>query len=81
MGLEKLLEIGDRNQMMVTQETITLKWLDKRLSWNRNHHHNITQLSLKPHHVWKPDIVLMNVVGGGNWWRILSSRGSMVTRL
>ena len=64
MGLEKLMEIGDKNQMMVTTETIALKWKDSRLSWDENHHYNISSLSLKPHHVWKPDIVLMNVIGG-----------------
>ncbi|XP_030383574.1 neuronal acetylcholine receptor subunit alpha-2 [Scaptodrosophila lebanonensis] len=62
------IDIDEMNGKVTLHGWIHIRWMDERLSWNLREYDNVTQLSLRPGDVWKPQITLFNAAGDeGNY--------------
>ena len=58
-----LLRFDEREETLLTAAWLSISWQDKFLSWSDNPRHgNISELFMKQKQIWKPNILLMNIV-------------------
>lgn len=60
MALYQILDVDEKNQILVTNGWLTQKWMDVHLRWNASDFGGISVIRLPASHIWKPDIVLYN---------------------
>ncbi|XP_047140447.1 neuronal acetylcholine receptor subunit alpha-10 isoform X1 [Hydra vulgaris] len=58
----QLVDVQERNQLLVISTVISQKWKNPYLTWDPEKYSNITEIRVDPAKVWKPDIVLYNNV-------------------
>ncbi|CAF3759175.1 unnamed protein product [Adineta steineri] len=61
LSLAQLIDVDEKNQIITTNQWLTMKWPDPKLKWNPAHWDNVKLLHIKYDKVWLPDIVLYNV--------------------
>ncbi|XP_035224260.1 neuronal acetylcholine receptor subunit alpha-10-like [Stegodyphus dumicola] len=60
MALYQIIDVDEKNQILVTNGWLTQKWTDIHLKWNASDFGGISVIRLPAAHVWRPDIVLYN---------------------
>jgi len=56
----QLVELDEKNQVLVSNVWIRQKWNNHLLRWNASKYGNIKSINVDPKLVWLPDIVLYN---------------------
>ncbi|CAF0996002.1 unnamed protein product [Rotaria sordida] len=60
LSLAQLIDVDEKNQIITTNQWITMSWLDPKLTWDPLEWENISLLHIKYDKIWLPDIVLYN---------------------
>ncbi|CAF1025375.1 unnamed protein product [Rotaria sp. Silwood1] len=60
LSLAQLIDVDEKNQIITTNQWLTMSWLDPKLTWNPLEWENISLLHIKYDKIWLPDIVLYN---------------------
>ncbi|CAF3237092.1 unnamed protein product [Rotaria socialis] len=60
LSLAQLIDVDEKNQIITTNQWITMVWPDPKLRWNPLDWDNVSLLHIKYDNVWLPDIVLYN---------------------
>ncbi|CAF1449037.1 unnamed protein product [Rotaria sp. Silwood1] len=60
LSLAQLIDVDEKNQIITTNQWITMIWRDPKLRWNPLDWDNVSLLHIKYDKVWLPDIVLYN---------------------
>ncbi|UJR27280.1 hypothetical protein I4U23_008575 [Adineta vaga] len=60
LSLAQLIDVDEKNQIITTNQWLTMTWLDPKLTWNPSEWDNVSLLHIKYDKVWLPDIVLYN---------------------
>eukprot|EP00794_Sanderia_malayensis_P009232 gene9233-10206_t len=60
MKLEKLDKLDIKDQILVANTRIAIRWYDPRLTWKRSEHNGTDTLHIPNSLVWTPDILLHN---------------------
>lgn len=61
----QLVELDEKNQVLVSNVWIRQKWNNHLLRWNASHYGGIKSINVDPKLVWLPDIVLYNNANTG----------------
>ncbi|XP_068711233.1 neuronal acetylcholine receptor subunit alpha-7-like isoform X3 [Montipora foliosa] len=61
----QLVELDEKNQVLVSNVWIRQKWNNHLLRWNESKYGNIKSINVDPKEVWVPDIVLYNNANTG----------------
>nr|XP_006812520.1 PREDICTED: neuronal acetylcholine receptor subunit alpha-2-like [Saccoglossus kowalevskii] len=64
LSITQLLEVHEKNQIIVSSCWVEQVWVDYRLSWNPYNFNNVSYLVIPTDWVWRPDIVLENSGNG-----------------
>ncbi|XP_071944532.1 neuronal acetylcholine receptor subunit alpha-6-like [Antedon mediterranea] len=64
LQLSQLVDIDEKNQIMITSVWVKERWVDNKLSWDPDKFEGIRQIHLPIDSLWKPDIVLYNTAEG-----------------
>ncbi|CAF1402169.1 unnamed protein product [Adineta steineri] len=60
LSLAQLIDVDEKNQIITTNQWLTMSWLDPKLTWNPLEWDNVSLLHIKYDKIWLPDIVLYN---------------------
>ncbi|UJR21933.1 hypothetical protein I4U23_025002 [Adineta vaga] len=60
LSLAQLIDVDEKNQIITTNQWLTMIWPDPKLRWNPSNWDNVSLLHIKYDKVWLPDIVLYN---------------------
>ncbi|ELT90655.1 hypothetical protein CAPTEDRAFT_87145, partial [Capitella teleta] len=60
LGLQKILDIDEKNQVLTTYLWLHHEWKDDFLSWDPAEFDGLTKIRLPVNDIWSPDIVLYN---------------------
>ncbi|CAF1098898.1 unnamed protein product [Adineta ricciae] len=60
LSLAQLIDVDEKNQIITTNQWLTMSWFDPKLTWNPSEWDNVSLLHIKYDKVWLPDIVLYN---------------------
>uniref|UniRef100_A0A674BIK1 Cholinergic receptor nicotinic alpha 4 subunit n=2 Tax=Salmo trutta TaxID=8032 RepID=A0A674BIK1_SALTR len=64
LSIAQLIDVDEKNQMMITNVWVKQEWNDYKLSWNPKEYENVTSMHIPSHLIWRPDIVLYNNADG-----------------
>lgn len=64
LALSQLVDIDERNQIMITSIWLKQTWKDYRLAWDPDKHEQIKTMKIPIDMLWIPDIVLYNNAEG-----------------
>ena len=60
ISIKAILDLKERDQVLVLTVYISLYWTDYRLTWDPSEYDDINTIALDAKHVWKPDINILN---------------------
>ncbi|CAF2799300.1 unnamed protein product [Rotaria sp. Silwood2] len=60
LSLAQLIDVDEKNQIITTNQWITMVWRDPKLRWEPLDWDNVSLLHIKYDKVWLPDIILYN---------------------
>ncbi|CAF4838604.1 unnamed protein product, partial [Rotaria socialis] len=60
LSLAQLIDVDEKNQVITTNQWLTMSWFDPKLTWNPSDWKNVSLLHIKYDKIWIPDIVLYN---------------------
>ncbi|CAF1348277.1 unnamed protein product [Rotaria magnacalcarata] len=60
LSLAQLIDVDEKNQIITTNQWLTMSWFDPKLIWNPSDWDNVSLLHIKYDKIWLPDIVLYN---------------------
>ncbi|KAK2569377.1 Neuronal acetylcholine receptor subunit alpha-3 [Acropora cervicornis] len=61
--VREIVDLDDKNQLLITRAEIREYWHDPLMVWNPSEYDGITFISVHPKDIWLPDIVLYNNAG------------------
>ncbi|XP_041375144.1 neuronal acetylcholine receptor subunit alpha-10-like [Gigantopelta aegis] len=64
LTLTQILDMDEKNQVLVTNVWLDQEWDDEFLVWEPENFNNITMIRIPCHKLWLPDIVLYNNAAG-----------------
>ncbi|XP_033102296.1 acetylcholine receptor subunit beta-like 2 isoform X2 [Anneissia japonica] len=64
LHLSQLVDIDEKNQIMITSVWVKERWVDHKLAWNPEKFEGLKQIQMPIASIWKPDIVLYNTAEG-----------------
>uniref|UniRef100_A0A8C8JPI0 Cholinergic receptor, nicotinic, alpha 4a n=1 Tax=Oncorhynchus tshawytscha TaxID=74940 RepID=A0A8C8JPI0_ONCTS len=64
LSIAQLIDVDEKNQMMITNVWVKHEWNDYKLCWNPKEYENVTSMHIPSHLIWRPDIVLYNNADG-----------------
>ncbi|XP_022096176.1 neuronal acetylcholine receptor subunit alpha-3-like [Acanthaster planci] len=73
LALSQLIDIDEKNQVMITSLWLKQQWKDSKLDWDPADYDGLEQLQVPIERLWSPDILLYNTANGdfaaglGNW--------------
>ena len=59
-SVRQIVEINERQQVLVVYFWLRLYWYDKNFVWNKSDYSNITNFNVEPDKIWLPDMSLYN---------------------
>ncbi|XP_035702105.1 neuronal acetylcholine receptor subunit alpha-7 isoform X1 [Folsomia candida] len=65
LTLMQIIDVDEKNQLLITMIWLKMEWLDTNLSWNESEFGNISDLRIPPHRIWKPDVLMYNSADEG----------------
>ncbi|KAL1023852.1 hypothetical protein UPYG_G00047220 [Umbra pygmaea] len=60
LTLLQIIDVDEKNQVLMTNAWLQLYWTDTYLSWNPDNYPGVQNLRFPADHVWVPDILLYN---------------------
>ncbi|KAL5235458.1 hypothetical protein ACI65C_002868 [Semiaphis heraclei] len=63
--LMQIIDVDEKNQLLVTNMWLKLEWNDVNLRWNDSHYGGVKDLRIPPHKIWKPDMLMYNSADEG----------------
>jgi len=60
LALQQIMDVDEKNQMMMTNVWLNLEWTDNNLRWNQSEYGNIQDIRIPPSLIWAPDILMYN---------------------
>ncbi|KAL4641744.1 neuronal acetylcholine receptor subunit alpha-7-like, partial [Arapaima gigas] len=60
MTLLQIIDVDEKNQVLITNAWLQLHWTDVYLTWNPDHYPGVQNLRFPSSQVWVPDILLYN---------------------
>ncbi|XP_076322928.1 neuronal acetylcholine receptor subunit alpha-7-like isoform X2 [Tachypleus tridentatus] len=60
LTLQQLIDVDEKNQMLVANIWLNLEWVDVNLRWNPVDYNNIKDIRLAPNKIWRPDVLMYN---------------------
>ncbi|CAO1372958.1 unnamed protein product [Diamesa hyperborea] len=65
LTLMQIIDVDEKNQMLVTNIWLKLEWNDMNLRWNTTEYGGVKDLRIPPHRIWKPDVLMYNSADEG----------------
>ncbi|XP_013097313.2 neuronal acetylcholine receptor subunit alpha-7 isoform X2 [Stomoxys calcitrans] len=65
LTLMQIIDVDEKNQLLVTNVWLKLEWNDMNLRWNTSDYGGIKDLRIPPHRIWKPDVLMYNSADEG----------------
>ncbi|KAG5675725.1 hypothetical protein PVAND_005605 [Polypedilum vanderplanki] len=63
--LMQIIDVDEKNQLLVTNIWLKLEWNDMNLRWNATEYGGVKDLRIPPHRIWKPDVLMYNSADEG----------------
>ncbi|KAI9522981.1 Neuronal acetylcholine receptor subunit alpha-7, partial [Dissostichus eleginoides] len=63
LTLLQIIDVDEKNQVMITNAWLQMYWTDIYLSWNPDNYPGVQNLRFPSNQVWVPDILLYNRYG------------------
>ncbi len=60
LSLSQLIDVDEKNQIIITNCWLTMHWSDNKLAWNETEYNGLKSIRLPYDVIWKPDIILYN---------------------
>ncbi|TRY65350.1 hypothetical protein DNTS_005926 [Danionella cerebrum] len=60
LTLLQIIDVDEKNQVLITNAWLQLGWTDIYLSWNPDHYPGVQNLRFPSNQIWTPDILLYN---------------------
>lgn len=60
LTLMQIIDVDEKNQLLVTNIWLKLEWNDMNLRWNTTEYGGVRDLRIPPHRIWKPDVLMYN---------------------
>lgn len=65
LTLMQIIDVDEKNQLLVTNIWLKLEWTDVNLRWNASEYGKVKDLRIPPHRIWKPDVLMYNSADEG----------------
>ncbi|GAB0089196.1 Neurotransmitter-gated ion-channel [Sergentomyia squamirostris] len=65
LTLMQIIDVDEKNQLLVTNIWLKLEWNDMNLRWNTSEYGGVKDLRIPPHRIWKPDVLMYNSADEG----------------
>uniref|UniRef100_A0A8W7P1T5 Neuronal acetylcholine receptor subunit alpha-7 n=2 Tax=gambiae species complex TaxID=44542 RepID=A0A8W7P1T5_ANOCL len=65
LTLMQIIDVDEKNQLLVTNIWLKLEWNDMNLRWNTSEYGGVRDLRIPPHRIWKPDVLMYNSADEG----------------
>lgn len=65
LEINKIEDLDEKKQQIITHAVLTEIWKDQNLVWNPSNFDGIEFITVKPRQIWFPDIVLFNSAAAG----------------
>ncbi|CRK93806.1 CLUMA_CG007333, isoform A [Clunio marinus] len=65
LTLMQIIDVDEKNQLLVTNIWLKLEWNDMNLRWNTTEYGGVKDLRIPPHRIWKPDVLMYNSADEG----------------
>ena len=62
LQFDQIIDLDEMNQQVLSSASITMKWIDSRLTWDPNNYNNKNYILVKAKNLWLPDIYVINSV-------------------
>ncbi|XP_068208684.1 neuronal acetylcholine receptor subunit alpha-7-like [Palaemon carinicauda] len=73
LSLFDVLELDTKNQVLITNTEIIMKWMDNYMKWDPAEYNGTTVLRIPYRDIWYPDIILQNTAQADYYNTILST--------
>lgn len=60
LTLQQIIDVDEKNQLIITNIWLTLDWIDVNLRWNPKDYGGVQDLRIPPNKIWKPDVLMYN---------------------
>uniref|UniRef100_H2YV10 Neurotransmitter-gated ion-channel ligand-binding domain-containing protein n=1 Tax=Ciona savignyi TaxID=51511 RepID=H2YV10_CIOSA len=60
LGLVQIVELSEKNEVLVTRLWLTMEWLDHDITWNPEEYGGLDNFRIRTDLLWTPDIALYN---------------------
>ncbi|XP_037509764.1 neuronal acetylcholine receptor subunit alpha-7 [Rhipicephalus sanguineus] len=60
LTLQQIIDVDEKNQLIITNIWLTLEWIDVNLRWNPKEYGGVQDLCIPPNKIWKPDVLMYN---------------------
>ncbi|XP_048579778.1 neuronal acetylcholine receptor subunit alpha-4 isoform X2 [Nematostella vectensis] len=60
VSLHQIIDLDERNQILISNLWVRQKWNNPLLTWDPTHFGNLTSINVDPLRVWRPDLILYN---------------------
>ncbi|KAK6179890.1 hypothetical protein SNE40_012142 [Patella caerulea] len=64
LRLSQLIDVSEKNQIMIISVWLRHEWYDRRLKWNPDDYGGVDKLHIPSDDLWRPDILLYNNADG-----------------
>jgi len=58
--LQQIIDVDEKNQMVITCLWLNLEWVDYQLNWNSTEYGGVESIRIHPRLMWTPDLLLYN---------------------
>ncbi|XP_055598062.1 neuronal acetylcholine receptor subunit alpha-7 isoform X5 [Uranotaenia lowii] len=65
LTLQQIIDVDEKNQLLVTNIWLSLEWNDYNLRWNESEYGQVRDLRITPNKLWKPDVLMYNSADEG----------------
>ncbi|XP_049830171.1 neuronal acetylcholine receptor subunit alpha-7 isoform X5 [Schistocerca gregaria] len=65
LTLQQIIDVDEKNQLLITNIWLTLEWVDYNLRWNESEYGGVKDLRITPNKIWRPDILMYNSADEG----------------
>nr|QEM43365.1 nicotinic acetylcholine receptor alpha 7 subunit [Bradysia odoriphaga] len=65
LTLQQIIDVDEKNQLLITNIWLSLEWIDYNLKWNDSEYGGVKDLRITPNKLWKPDVLMYNSADEG----------------
>merc|ERR550519_1291120 len=60
--LQQIIDVDEKNQLLITCLWLNLNWLDYQLNWNMSEYGGVRSIRVHPKLIWTPDLLMYNSI-------------------